>query len=87
MQQMIEEHQQLQKQYGKLPLSRQAYKPQMNLNQTDFPHSLKSLLTQPMGGTGQLVNHQSGNLGDLAQPVSLQAQLQGAQQVRIVHEQ
>ena len=62
---------QLQKpQYGKLPQTRRAYKPVMNLTDVG-PASFQNL--------GRLENsaaHNSGNLSDLANPVSLQTQVQ-----------
>ena len=62
---------QLQKtQYGKLPQTRKAYKPQLNLTDLEVdPASFQNLHTQPDNST-------SGNLSDLANPVSLQTQVQ-----------
>ena len=69
------------KQYSRLPQSRIAYKPVMNLTQVD-PQSLHSMCG--VGGVQGLsggVPHASGNLSDLANPMSLQQQLAQSQKV------
>ena len=69
------------KQYGRLPHSQIAYKPVMNLTQVD-PQSLHSMCG--VGGVQRLsggVPHASGNLSDLANPMSFQQQFAQSQKV------
>ena len=72
----------MQKPYGRLPQSRIAYKPVMNLTQVD-PQSLHSIMCGVGGvqGISGGVPHASGNLSDLATPMSLQQQLAQSQKV------
>ena len=72
----------IQKQYGRLPQSRIAYKPLMNLTQVD-PQSVHSVMpgVGPVQGIIGGAPHASGNLSDLATPMSLQEQVAQSQKV------